>query len=78
MGSQLVSLNALAFILILLGFVMFFLEMKFVSYGLLTFGGVATIIAGFYLLSIQLSSALQRWTGGCSDRCLRASSRWSF
>ena len=56
-GTQLVSLNALGFLFIALGFVLFFLEIKVVSYGLLTVGGIASIIAGFYLLVDKLSFA---------------------
>jgi membrane-bound serine protease (ClpP class) len=56
-GSQLVSLNALGFLLIALGFVLFFLEIKFVSYGLLTLGGVVAIVGGFYLLVDEVTFA---------------------
>jgi membrane-bound serine protease (ClpP class) len=50
-GSQLVPVNIVGFLLIALGFILFFLEVKIVSFGLLTLGGFASIIAGFYLLA---------------------------
>lgn len=49
-GAQAIPVSGLGLVLILLGLVMFVLEVKVVSHGLLTIGGVACVVLGSVLL----------------------------
>jgi membrane-bound serine protease (ClpP class) len=50
MSASILPISALGVLLVLLAIVLFVLELKFVSHGLLTLGGVAALVAGAWLL----------------------------
>lgn len=50
LSAQVLPINAIAVLLILLGIVMFILEVKVVSYGMLTVGGLVCLVLGSIML----------------------------
>ncbi len=50
LGIRIIPINGLGLLLIILAFVMFVLELQFVSYGLLTIGGIVSFVLGATIL----------------------------
>lgn len=50
LGIRIIPINGLGLLLIILAFVLFVLELQFVSYGLLTIGGIVSFILGATIL----------------------------
>jgi len=50
LGIRIIPINGLGLVLIILAFVLFVLELQFVSYGLLTIGGIVSFILGAAIL----------------------------
>ncbi len=50
LGIRIIPINGLGLLLIILAFVLFVLELQFVSYGLLTIGGIVSFVLGAVIL----------------------------
>ncbi len=50
LGIRIIPINGLGLLLIILAFVLFILELQFVSYGLLTIGGIVSFVLGATIL----------------------------
>ncbi len=50
LGIRIIPINGLGLLLIILAFVLFILELQFVSYGLLTLGGIVSFVLGATIL----------------------------
>ena len=50
LGIRIIPINGLGLLLIVLAFIMFVLELQFVSYGLLTIGGIVSFVLGATIL----------------------------